>query len=501
MWNHRLIGLMVAWLVALGAFVVVMVTPERYEAYARIFVNTDSILKPLMTGVTVLPNEEQRIGMLSRVVISRPNIEHLVTEVKLDANAKTRDEREAVIDSALKRLKLQPVGRENNLYMLTFRDENPQRAKKAVEILAGMFIEQSKGGKTADTESAKRFIDDQIAIYEQKLREAENRLKEFRTQNLGLAPGEGRSDYFARMAETEKNLNQARLELREAERSRDALRRGLQEANSSVGSGEAAQSQAASELDARIDATRRNLDSMLQRFTESHPDVQGARRMLADLEAQRAQQKTVSRPAPVSSSRGMAATETLRVSLAQAEASVAALSARVAEFSVRHERLKASASLVPKLEAELAQLNRDYDVNKRNYELLVSRRESASISSDMQSATGFADFRLVDPPRVTPNPVFPNRKMLFPLALLAALAAGMGAAYLAAELRPSFYDGRALREVTGLPLLGVVSLAMTPAEKSVRRTGAIRFVGGVGVLIGVYLVGAVTFEILSKGML
>lgn len=496
MWNHRWAGLATAWIVGILGFVVVAAMPERYEASARIFVNTDSILKPLLTGVTVAPNDEQRIGMLSRIVISRPNVERLVKEVKLDEKAQTREQRDTIIDTTMKRLQFKSVGAQNNLYTLSFQDRSPERAKQAIELLAGMFMDQSTGGKSADTEAAKRFIDDQIAVYEQKLREAENRLKEFRTNNLGMAPGEGRTDYFARMAEVERQLNVAKLELREAERSREALRAGLQNAEANISEG----APMASELDARIDSLRRQLDNQLQKFTDEHPDVQGTRRMLAELEAQRAQYKTARRPGASTGTRGGAAVEQLRVSLAQAEASVAALTTRVAEYTARYERLKGSASLVPKLEAELAQLNRDYDVNKRNYEMLVSKRESAAITGEMQAVASVVDFRMVDPPRVSPQPVFPNRAALFPLALLLALAAGAGAAYLARELRPSFYDGRALRDATGLPLLGVVSLNVTDETRAQRRRGTVRFLGGLGALVGSYIAGLIAFQLLVKNM-
>jgi polysaccharide chain length determinant protein (PEP-CTERM system associated) len=499
MWNQRWIGLATAWLVAIVAFVAVSLTPERYEASARIFVNTDSILRPLMTGLTVLPNDEQRIALLSRVVISRPNVERLIKEVGLDKDVHTSSQRAALVDSVFKRLTLKGVGREN-LYTLSFRDPDAQKAKLAIELMAEMFMSQGKGGKTADTEAAKRFLDEQIAVYEQKLREAEDRLKQFRTDNLGMAPGEGRQDYFTRMAETERLLSQARLELREAERARDAFKRGLQSVETSVNDGSAA----AAELAARIDAMRRTLDTLLQRYTEDHPEVQGNRRMLAELEAQRAKIPGASRytPAPSATpapSSGPSAEQQLRVSLAQSEASVASLSARVAEYTARYDKLRASATLVPKLEAELAQLNRDYEVNKKNYEGLVTGRESATISGEMQTVAG-ADFRLVDPPRVSPNPVFPNHKVLYPMALIGALCAGLVAAYVAREVRPAFYDGRSLRDATGLPLLGVISLSITDSTRLKRRAANVRFVSGLGALVGVYLAGFVALEFVLKGL-
>jgi hypothetical protein len=153
--------------------------------------------------------------------------------------------------------------------------------------------------------------------------------------------------------------------------------------------------------------------------------------------------------------------------------------------------------MMPQLEAEFAQLNRDYDVNKKNYESLVSRRESASISGEMQSVSGVADFRLIDPPRVSPQPVAPNRRVLFPLALLVALGAGLAAAFIAREIRPAFYDGRSLSEATGLPILGTVTLIVTDPQKRAARKNMTRFLGGVGALVAAYGAAFAAVAILS----
>ncbi|RXM21568.1 chain length-determining protein, partial [Citrobacter sp. AAK_AS5] len=79
----------------------------------------------------------------------------------------------------------------------------------------------------------------------------------------------------------------------------------------------------------------------------------------------------------------------------------------------------------PQLETELAQMNRDYELDKRNYEQLVSRRDSAELSGDLDNAGSMADFRLIDPPRSSSKPVAPNRLMLFPLGLVLAIAGGL----------------------------------------------------------------------------
>src|SRR5436190_16623814 len=113
MWAHRWLGLATAWAAGAIALAALAVVPAKYEASARIYANTDSILKPLMTGMTVQPNEDQRIVMLSRLVINRPNVERLVTTVGLDAEARNKEERERIIDRVSATLGLKGTARDN----------------------------------------------------------------------------------------------------------------------------------------------------------------------------------------------------------------------------------------------------------------------------------------------------------------------------------------------------------------------------------------------------
>ena len=501
MWRFRYLGLAAAWGLGAALLALLLLMPSRYEASARIFVNTDSILKPLMTGLTVQPNEDQRIQMLSHVVISRPNVERLVQQVGLDSNAQTSEQREQLVDSVMKTLEFKGGGRES-IYTLSYRDVDAARAKQVVALLAQLFIDSSRGGKSEDTETAKRFIDEQIGVYEGKLREAENRLKNFKLRYLGLSPGDGR-DYFQRMSEAARLLDQSRLELREAERSRDAYRQQLasiESANAHSG-GALPPNATLADIDARLEAQRRNLDTLLQKDTDSHPDVVGAKRVIRDLESERraivaTMPKSVPMEAP-GPANGPRASEQIKVSLAQAEASVAALSMRVAEYNERHEKLKASAALVPQLEAEYAQLNRDYDVNKKNYESLVGRRESASMSGEMQSVAGVNDFRMVDPPRVQPLPVSPKRRVLMPLSLILAIACGLGAMYLAQEWRPAFHDARGLREVTELPVVGTVTSIENEGTRREFRHSVYRWGAAVTALMVIYAVALVAIEMVT----
>jgi polysaccharide chain length determinant protein (PEP-CTERM system associated) len=493
-WRRRWIGLGVAWLVAIVGAVVLFKLPDKYEASARVHVDTDSVLKPLMSGLAVQPPLDQQLVIISRTLISRPNVEKLIRMTDLDLTVKSPAEKERLIENLTKDLQMRGDGKQN-LYTIAYRDAVPAQAQRVVQGLLSIFVESSLGDKRKGSDSARRFIEEQIRTYERRLEEAESRLKEFKLKHMGLMGPEGQN-YFGKMSALQEELNRARLELRAAEQSRDALKRELAgedpvflpPADAAAPGGQLTPS----ELDARIDTLKRNLDELLRRYTDQHPDVVGTRRVIEQLEEQKKKELEERRKAEKPGTKALASTnpvfQRIKIALAESEATVAALRGRVNELDARLSQLRAAARMLPQVEAEHAQLNRDYEVQKKNYESLVARRESAALSEEMDSASAIADFRIIDPPRVSPKPVAPNRLMLLPLVLVAALGAGLAASFLVSQVFPTFHDTRTLRELIGRPVLGAVTLLPRPAVRRRRLRSALLFAGGVGSLVGVYVV-------------
>ncbi|MGH7341962.1 MAG: XrtA system polysaccharide chain length determinant [Candidatus Rokuibacteriota bacterium] len=488
-WHRRWIGIAVAWLVALVGGAIVMQMPDRYEASARVYVDTQSVLRPLLSGLAVQPDIDQQLTILSRTLVSRPNVERLLRMSDMDLQVRSAVQKEEVILELQKNVKISSAGRDN-LYSISYQDPAPAQAQRIVQSLLSIFVESGLGNKRQDADTARRFIEEQIKQYEKRLEEAENRLKEFRLKNLSLAGADGR-DYFGRMSALSDALNAARLDLRAAEQSRDALKREVagEEPVFLPETGAGAQgSPVVSELDVRIDVLKKNLDELLRRFTDQHPDVAGTRRILDQLEEERQKEIAARKPAAGSGPRIAAANpviQQLKIALAESEANLAALRAKASELEARYRQLQAAARLQPEIEAEFAQLNRDYEIQKRQYEGLVSRRESAAISGEMDATAGVADFRVIDPPTVTQKPVAPKRLLLLPLAFVVALGAGIFASFVVSQIYPTIHDPRVLREVSGRPVLGSVSLLMTDANRRLRRRAHLAFAGALGGLLAV----------------
>lgn len=510
MWRFRWVGLVVAWLVGVVGAALAFNVPDQYQASARIYVDTQSILKPLMSGLTVQPNIDQQVAMLSRTLISRPNIEKLVRMADLDLKSESKVQQDALIDRLMRSVSIRSTGRDN-LYTLSYAETDKEKAKRVIQSMVSIFVESSLGASRKDTDSAKVFIDEQIKTYEAQLEAAEARLKEFRLRNIDMQVGDGR-DSASRLAEAIQVLEGAKLQLREAEQSRDAAKKQLDleragtPADSVVQSllQESSVNVSTPEIDARLEAQKRNLDSLMQRYTDQHPDVISTRRLIGELQKQKAREVAELRKAALSQPAGTApgggpslAAQELARAVATSEIQVAALKARVSEFQSRVAAARASTRTSPQIEAEAAQLNRDYGVIKKNYETLVARRQSAVMSGDLDMAAGVVDFRLIDPPRVSPKPVSPNRMLLLLTALGAAVGAGLAVALAASQLRPVYDDVHQLRTSTGLPLLGVVSMILSDDDRRRERTNRLRFFVGTGGLLASFLVAVVTVSILS----
>jgi polysaccharide chain length determinant protein (PEP-CTERM system associated) len=509
MWKFRWTGLIVAWVVGIIGVVVVFRIPDRFEATSRIFVDTQSILKPLMSGLAVQPNVDQQVAMLSRTLISRPNIEKLVRMADLDLKSKNKADQETLIEMLMQSVKISSVGRDN-LYALSYSDADRDKAKRVIQSMVSIFVESSLGASRKDTDSAKVFLDEQIKTFEGKLEEAETKLKEFRLRNLDMQTGDGK-DSATRLTEISQQLERAKLELLEAENARDAAKKQVEAEKGQSGPSvtqsllqESAISVATPEIDARIEAQKRSLDALMQRYTDQHPDIVSTRRLLKELEEQKkrevAELRKIALAAPAMPSAaggGNLALQELSKVMATTEVQVAALKARVSEYQSRYALARTSIRTSPQIEAEASQLNRDYAIVKKNYEDLVARRQAAVMSGDLDMASGVADFRLIDPPRVAPRPVSPNRLLLLPAALAASMLAGLFAAFAASQLRPVYHDVQELRAKTGVPLLGVVSMVLGEQEVRQERNGRLQFYAGTGGLLGAFLVAIVTVSILA----
>lgn len=165
---------------------------------------------------------------------------------------------------------------------------------------------------------------------------------------------------------------------------------------------------------------------------------------------------------------------------------VAALEARVKSYETRVENLQKLVYTIPAIEAEMADLNRDYGVIKAKYQDLLSRREQASISQKASQASDEIEFKIVDPTRVPFEPSGPPRILFASAVLVAGMAVGIGLALLLVLIRPTFASARMLALQTGLPVLGSVGYIQFEGEENRDKNKVLVFFGLLFLLLAVF---------------
>jgi len=512
-WRFRRYALITAWGVCMLGWLVVYLLPERFEAYARVNVDTRTPLRQQLEGFAVAQDVESQLNLVRQQLMGRANLDKVATQVHLDAAVVTPQQRDALLSDISSRIAISleaPTVRDpripNTLYRLTYTDSNRDTALRVVDVLLNSFVEDTVGSKHTGSASAQRFLREQIADYDRRLSEAEQRLADFKKKNFGLVPGE-QGDHFTRLTTETQEVKRIEAAIGVANSRRNELQRQLRgETPFVVPTGTAAstsnQPGQSQDTASRIQETQARLDDMLLRFTDKHPDVIATREVLAQLQARQKQEIEALRrgdpgAAAVAGAHSNPLYQGIQTSINQVDVELAALRVELANHQRNAAQLRQLVDTAPEVEAEYARLTRDYDVTKTQYNELLARLERTRVSSDAE-ATGVVAFNVVDPPTVGFKPNFPNRPLLLTVVLLLGLALGTAVAYLLHMLRPVFSSERSLAELTGLPVLGAVTRTWIDKYRGEMRRGLMRYSIASGMLVLAFIVALAAQGPVSK---
>jgi polysaccharide chain length determinant protein (PEP-CTERM system associated) len=438
------------------------------------------MLKPLLMGLTIGTDATQRVQLVTRTLLSRPNLEKLSRMTDLDLVAQTPSAKEELLDDLGKDITISST-REQDLYTIAYSNSDRQLAKRVVQSLLTIFVESTLGENREETDSAQQFVEQQIKDYEAKLEAAELRLAEFKRTHVGMMPGSN-EDYYGQLQAARSALAQAQLALREATNQRNEFKQQMENDEDSYLMFGELQPGTGSALDMRIQGLYENLDELLIKYTEKHPDVVEIKYLIAELEQKREEERTLMDEMDIGPA-GNPVYQQMKMQLSQADATVASMRSRANEYQQRVDALQEMVDSIPKIEAELKQLNRDYSVNQQNYQTLLARREAANIAEQAELSGDQLKFRVVDPPRVPLNPSAPNRPLLMTVTLVVSIIAGALLALLLFMLRPTFDNPRTIVEVLGRPVLGGVSMIHNMDWSRKHRHALLAFsLAGIGLL-------------------
>lgn len=461
-WIKKRYIIVTSWLIIPLGLGFVAMMPDKYQSQSRIYVDTRSMLQPLLQGIAVNTDPEQELQMIVQTLLSRQNVEAIARGADLDITTRTNDEYVELIDKLATDIEVRRISRRDNLFTISYSHQSARTSQVVVQETLDLFVEGAIGESRADSDNASRFLDEQVSDYERRLSQSEQQLADFQRQYAYLLPVAG--TFYENLQRVESELDEAELLKLEAEEQKESLLEQLRLRSNASASNEISSEDSpriSTVYDGRIQALEVRLDELRLRFTDVHPDVVETAKMLDGLKATRDREVQVYLSQQTSDEGAISNVTELNLDLhaeiSRVEGVIASLSVRIIDYQAKINDLRSKIDLVPQVEAEQTALNRDYEILRQKYTELLSRRESAGLSQRADVSSDDLQFRIIEPPQLPLSPSGPNRLVFYTLVVILGFGSGAGLAFLISQFSPILFRASQLNKLTDYPVLGAVS--------------------------------------------
>jgi polysaccharide chain length determinant protein (PEP-CTERM system associated) len=411
-------------IVATGASIAVLkLIPKQYESTTTIRVEKSQLINPLVRGLAVSSEMEDRLQGIREEILSRDYFEKIITRLALEPPNVAPLRHEALVQGMMERTEITTKLREIDTFQVTFSGEDPVEVRDVTNLLAGIFIEENLTNKADEAGAAVDFLQGQLEVYRKKLEESEAALRKFEEKYLDQLPS-NRSAQLTRIEQLRATLVEVQNNLRQARIQRDLLRQQSLPEGSPLPEGSLVPGliRVVNPLQGQLQDKEARLRQLLIDYTGTYPDVIALKAEIAGLKEELGRHPTVL-AGQVPSSRQPSVQDALSLGQAQqAEMQVGALTQREQQLGQELARYERKVQGIPEVEQELSRLKRDYDVNNDIYNNFLRRLEEAKVSQELEASKKGEIFRILEAAVLPLSPARPKR---FPTVML-GVAAGLG---------------------------------------------------------------------------
>lgn len=473
--------------IALLALVIgLFLLPRKYVASTSVLAQESDIIQPLLENRAHATQAVDRAGLARQVVFGRKVMSQVLEVGGWMADKPSAAVQDKLIEQVRERTRI--VNARENLVQITYHDNDPERAFKVASAMADLLIEESLASKERESREAFEFIDKQVTEYHAKLTGAEDNLQAYRSANADAQPGSA-TDVTTRIGALRTQVEQSRMTLMELRSREEALASQLsgESAVTSVQTRETLYRTQLLEL-------QNQLDTLLLSYTDKHPDVVRIRHQMADIQVAMAEDQNRRRQPGArdeAEARVNPMYQELRSRLAETRREIAAIQSRMSASEGLLDGELGRSRRIAASESTLAELTRDYEVNRDIYQDMLRRRENARVSMELDRERRGLTMRIQDPAQM---PVRPSGLSLTHVALgglLAALAVPLGLLFLLVRFDPRVRAPGQIERQGNYPLLTVVPGYRTPRDRRreiARTTLSASIVGAVFLAYGLVYV-------------
>ncbi len=435
--------------IALGTLIFGLFLPKYYKAETILMVQEQNVMNPLIQGLAVSTPVGERLRTLREELLSWTSLSRLVTELKLDQQAKSPVAFERMIKRLQKDIRVRMRGR--NLIAIAYEEQDPKLAQTLVNTVTNIYMDRNIESQTAEAETAISFIESEMAVYKKKLEDSERALREFKELYVMRMPVAtqlnkdiiGLEVALAQMlvenTDEHPTVIQTRRRIGELKKKRnDEIRKVIATAMAKghdpefyQGMAQALEQPSAPSADPVIQAAKDAYSSWVNRLDapDGTPQAGGA-----------------AQPVQVIATPG------------EDGKSLEILSSDAT-----------SLTLGPREQQELSRLTRDYQVHSSTYRHMQQRLERAKVTQRLGESDEGTKFKVLEPARLPLKPVRPNLMRMFLMSLVMGMFVGAGAAFVAEYLDQSFQSTEELEAALGLPVIGSISTIVTESDMAAKR--------------------------------
>jgi polysaccharide chain length determinant protein (PEP-CTERM system associated) len=505
-WHYRWTGMVVAWIVCLIGWGAMVLVPNQFQAVAKIYVDTDTMMAPLLKGLAVNTDPEQQVSVMLSTLLTRPNLEQVVHLTARPGATFSSAEMARQVQDIQSNISLKSLGTKN-LFEIAVTDQDPNKALGISQTLLSIFVDSNIGNKRKDFQGAQSFLDDKVQEYENLVRQAEQRRAAFRQANLDIISN-NQTPEQAR-AEVEK----VRLDMAASEARVASLRSQLSAIPKilyvdspgplivSSGSSNTPTIGKGGSLFQRLAEAKQTLIDLKSKYTEDYPDVKAVER-----EVQELQSELASTPPTGSAGTGNQSIPNpiyvqTQSKLSDAMTDAAFQGQRYHDAVANLQNSEKTTARAIEVNTKFADLDRDYDLVHKTYQDLLSRRESARISQSVNDEQSAITVRVVEPPKKAPFPTAPNRPLINSVILLVGLLAGMAVAFALSINAGRYFAKDQLVLDFDYPVIGVVTrLGLAEDSMQARRAYSL-MATSLAVLLCSYVGVLLVFDAAFRGTL
>ncbi len=451
-WEHKVwvIAPVVIGLVA--AIVAAAAIPPRYEASTLILVEAPKIPADYIR-TTVTTSIRERIQTIEQQITNRENLERIVKEMDLHAEARGEVPVEDLVRQVRRDLTLLVQG--DRVFRIFFRGEDPQKVAAVANRIAELFIEENLILRARQASRTTSFLEAELETKRESLERHEAALAQFGLKNQGQLPDQ-RETNLAALAQLEKRLQINQQEIDSKELESRFLETKLESRPTSP--------PAASSAEVKLAALRQQLRELESQYTDVHPDVVRLKREIAAVEEELAQSPTSIEEAEIQDPLRTAELESIERELGRLRVERDRLLAEQARYQRRLEA-------IPRVEQELLGLNRDYDNLRAAYQNLLTKLIEARLAENLERQRQSEQFTILERAIAPGRPASPDLFLLLVGGLIGGALFGVTLAFLRDATIQTFESTAAVTEaMPGVRVLASIPWISLPATSELPET-------------------------------